>query len=118
VHLCLLGKEGLREMAQHNIAKAQFALAELEKIPGVRRAFSGPVFNEFVLEFPRSVKLINAQLMREKIIGPLAMGRHYPELTKRGLVCVTEIMPRAEIERLAAAIRRVLETPLHGASKN
>jgi glycine dehydrogenase subunit 1 len=118
VHLCLLGKQGLREMAQQNLAKAQFALAELEKIPGVRRAFTGPVFNEFVLEFPRSVKLINAQLMREKIIGPLAIGTHYPELTKRGLVCVTETMPRAEIERLAAAIRRVLETPPQGASKS
>ena len=29
VHLCLLGKEGLREMAEQNLAKAQFALAEL-----------------------------------------------------------------------------------------
>jgi glycine dehydrogenase subunit 1 len=112
VHLCLLGKEGLREMAAQNVAKAQFAISELEKIPGVKRAFSGPVFNEFVLEFPRSVKLINADLLREKIIGPLALGTFYPELTKRGLVCVTETMPRGEIERLAAAIRRALERPV------
>jgi glycine dehydrogenase subunit 1 len=112
IHLCLLGKEGLREVALQNLAKARFARAELEKIPGVRRVFSGPAFNEFVLEFPRSVKLINAALSREKIIGPYPLGTHYPELTKRGLVCVTETTPRAEIERLAAAIRRVLETPL------
>jgi glycine dehydrogenase subunit 1 len=112
IHLCLIGKEGLREMALQNLAKARFAAAELEKISGVRRAFSGRVFNEFVLEFPRSVKLINADLLREKIIGPLPLGLHYPELTKRGLVCVTETMPRAEIERLAAAIKRILATPL------
>jgi glycine dehydrogenase subunit 1 len=112
VHLCLLGKEGLREMALQNVAKAQFAIAELEKIPGVRRAFSGRVFNEFVLEFPRSVKMINAALLREKIIGPLAVGTHYPELTKRGLLCVTETMPRTEIERLAATIRRILDSPV------
>src|SRR5208282_1044325 len=112
VHLCLLGKEGLREMALQNVAKAQFAIAEIEKIPGVRRAFSGSVFNEFVLEFPRSVKMINAALLREKIIGPLAVGTHYPELTKRGLLCVTETMPRAEIERLAVAIRRILDSPV------
>src|SRR5271156_179144 len=112
VHLTLLGKEGLREMAQQNVAKAQFAIAELEKIPGVRRAFSGRAFNEFVLEFPRSVKMINAALLREKIIGPLPLGTHYSELTKRGLVCVTETMPRAEIERLAAAITKILATPL------
>ncbi len=112
VHLSLLGKEGIREMASQNVAKAQFARAELEKIPGVRRVFGAPFFNEFVLEFPRSVKLINAALMRDKTIGPLPLGVHYPELTKHGLVCVTETMPRAEIERLAASIRRILETPL------
>jgi glycine dehydrogenase subunit 1 len=112
IHLCLIGKEGLRELALQNLAKARFAASELEKIPGVRRVFSGRVFNEFVLEFPRSVKLINAELLREKIIGPLPLGLHYPELTKRGLVCVTETMSRAEIEHLAAAIRRILETPL------
>jgi len=112
IHLCLIGKEGLREMATQNLAKARFAASELEKIPGVKRVFSGKVFNEFVLEFPRSVKLINAALLREKIIGPLPLGQNYPELTKRGLVCVTETMPRTEIERLAAAIKKILETPL------
>jgi len=56
VHLTLLGKEGLREMAQQNLSKARFALVELTKIPGVRRAFDAPFFNEFTLEFPRSVK--------------------------------------------------------------
>jgi len=112
IHLCLIGKEGLRELALQNLAKARFAAAELEKIPGVRRVFSGPVFNEFVLEFPRSVKLINAALLREKIIGPLPLGTQYPELTKRGLVCVTETISRAEIERLAAAIKKILATPL------
>jgi hypothetical protein len=51
-------------------------------------------------------------LLREKIIGPLPLGQSYPDQTKRGLVCVTETMPRTEIERLAAAIRRILEKPV------
>jgi len=112
VHLTLLGKEGLREMAHQNLSKARFALAELEKIPGVRRAFSAPFFNEFTVELPRSVKLVNAQLMREKIVGPYVLGTAYPELTKHALVCVTETTTRSEIERFAAALRRVLEQPL------
>ncbi len=74
IHLCLLGKEGLREMAVQNLAKARFALEQLEQIPGVPRVFTGPIFNEFAVEFPRSVKMINAELLREKIIGPLALG--------------------------------------------
>ncbi|MFZ0411887.1 MAG: aminomethyl-transferring glycine dehydrogenase subunit GcvPA [Candidatus Acidiferrales bacterium] len=112
MHLCLLGKEGLREMALQNLAKARFAQSELEKIPGVRRVFSAPSFNEFVVEFPRSVKLVNAELLRERIIGPLPLGLEYPELTKRALVCVTETTSRAEIERFAAAVGRILEKPV------
>jgi glycine dehydrogenase subunit 1 len=112
VHLCLLGKQGLQELAAQNIAKAQFALAELEKVPGVRRVFRGPVFNEFAVQFPRSVRLINAELLRDKIIGPLPLGPYYPELTKCGLVCVTETTTREEIERLACAVRDTLAVPV------
>jgi glycine cleavage system P protein (glycine dehydrogenase) subunit 1 len=112
IHLCLLGKNGLKELAAQNLAKARFAIQELEKIPGVRRAFSGPFFNEFTVEFPRSVKLMNAALLREKIIGPLPLGGFYADLTKRALFCVTETTPREEIERLAAAIRLILSKPV------
>src|SRR6202158_2059030 len=51
IRLCLLGKEGLKELAAQNLSKARFALEQLEKIRGVRPAFSGPFFNEFVVEF-------------------------------------------------------------------
>ena len=108
VHLTLLGKEGLREMAEQNIAKARFALGELEKIPGVKRAFSGPFFNEFTVELPKSVRLVNAELLHEKIVGPFVLGTPYPELTKNALVCVTETTTREQIERLAAGVRKAL----------
>ena len=112
VHLTLLGKEGLREMAEQNLSKAQFALGELLKIPGVRRTFDAPFFNEFTVELPKSVKLVNAQLVREKIIGPFVLGTAYPELTKHALVCVTETTTRAEIERFAGAVKNALEQPV------
>jgi glycine dehydrogenase subunit 1 len=112
VHLTLLGKEGLREMAHQNLSKAQFALAELTKIPGVRRTFAAPFFNEFTIELPRSARMVNSHLLREKIVGPLPLGPSYPELTKHALVCVTETTTRADIEKLAAALRRGLEQPV------
>ncbi|MGA3175992.1 MAG: aminomethyl-transferring glycine dehydrogenase subunit GcvPA [Candidatus Acidiferrum sp.] len=112
VHLTLLGKEGLREMAEQNLAKAQFALKELLTIPGVKRTFTAPFFNEFVVELPRSVKMVNAELLKEKIVGPFVLGSAYPELTKHALVCVTETTSRAEIERMVAAVRRALQQPL------
>jgi glycine dehydrogenase subunit 1 len=108
VHLTLLGKEGLREQAEQNLSKAHFALSELEKIPGVTRAFSGAFFNEFTVAFPKSVKLVNAELLREKIIGPFVLGTAYPELSKNAVVCVTETTSRGEIERLVAGVRKGL----------
>jgi glycine dehydrogenase subunit 1 len=99
-------------MAHQNLSKARFALTELEKIPGVRRAFKAPFFNEFTVELPRSVKLVNAQLLRNKIIGPFVLGRDYPELSKYALVCVTETITREEIEKFAGALRAVLEQPV------
>ena len=112
VHLCLLGKEGLRELALQNLAKARFAAEEIGRVPRVRLPFSAPTFNEFVIELPRSARLANRRLLDEKIVGPLAIGRWYPELTKHGLVCVTETMPRTEIERFATELREVLAGPL------
>jgi len=87
-------------------------LKELETIPGIKRTFAAPFFNEFVVELPRSVKMVNAELLKEKIIGPFVLGSAYPELTKHALVCVTETASRAEIERMVAAVRRALEQPL------
>jgi len=112
VHLTLLGKEGLREMAHQNLSKAQFALSELTKIPGVKRTFTAPFFNEFTIELPRSARLVNHELLKDKIVGPLPLGPSYPELTKHALVCVTETTTRGDIERLAKGIRRALEQPV------
>ena len=112
IHLSLLGKEGIREMAEQNVAKARYALSELEKIPGVKRTFPAPFFNEFTVEFPRSVKMVNAELLKSKIVGPYVLGVAYPELTKHALICVTETTTREQIEQFTAAVRAALEQPL------
>jgi glycine cleavage system P protein (glycine dehydrogenase) subunit 1 len=112
VHLTLLGKDGIREMAEQNLAKAQFALGELQKIPGVKRTFAAPFFNEFAVELPRSVKMVNAELLKSKIVGPYVLGAAYPELSKHALVCVTETKSRAEIEKLVAGVKAALAVPL------
>jgi glycine dehydrogenase subunit 1 len=112
VHLTLLGKEGIREMAEQNLAKAQFALRELETIPGVKRSFAAPFFNEFAVELPRSVKMMNAELLKSKIIGPFVLGSAYAELSKHALVCVTETTSRGEIEKFVGGVKAALEVPL------
>jgi glycine dehydrogenase subunit 1 len=108
VHLTLLGKEGLREMAEQNLSKAHFALGELLKISGVRRAFDAPFFNEFTIVLPESVETVNRKLLAHKIIGSLALESRYPTLGRHALVCVTESTSRKEVEGLTSALRKVL----------
>jgi glycine dehydrogenase subunit 1 len=112
VHLTLLGRAGIREMAEQNLAKAQFALSQLEKIPGLKRSFAAPFFNEFAVELPRSVKMVNAELLKSKIVGPYVLGSAYPELSKHALVCVTETTSREEIEKFVRGVQAALEVPL------
>ncbi|MGA8870289.1 MAG: aminomethyl-transferring glycine dehydrogenase subunit GcvPA [Candidatus Acidiferrales bacterium] len=109
VHLTLLGKEGLREMAEQNLSKAHFALSELIKIPGIRRAFDAPFFNEFTITLPGSVEAVNGELLREKIVGPLSLESYYPELTNQALVCVTETTTRADIEKFVSRLGLAFE---------
>jgi glycine dehydrogenase subunit 1 len=108
MNLSLLGRRGVREVAEQNLAKARYAARQLEAIAGVERVFSAPTFNEFVVRFPVGVAGVNEDLLQDKIIGPLALERFYPELASCALLCVTESTTRAEIDRLAASLGRIL----------
>src|ERR1700728_512283 len=51
IFLTVYGKEGIRELAEHNLAKAHYAAQTLSAQPGVTQLFSGsPHFHEFVVE--------------------------------------------------------------------
>lgn len=104
--LCLLGKKGLRTLAEHNLAKAHYAAQQLRTVPGLATPFSAPHFNEFVVRVPGNVEELLAALGEEKIIGGLNLGRFYPELANHLLVCVTETVSKAAIDRMVEVHRR------------
>lgn len=108
IFLETLGHDGLREMSVQNIHKAEYAAGRLSTIKGVKVRFDGRVFNEFVLEFAKGVRAVNAGLRAKGIVGGLDLGGDYPELKNCALFCVTEVHRKEEIDRLAAALEEVL----------
>src|SRR3954447_24361256 len=82
VFMTVYGKEGLRELAEQNLAKSHY-LAN-----GLELRFTGGFFNEFVLR--ADDEALNAELLKHRIIGGLPLGRFYPELDGCMLVCATE----------------------------
>jgi len=101
VYMALMGKRGLRELAEQNLSKAHF-LAHALCSAGAELAFSGPFFNEFAVRPTAcSAKEINDRALERKIIGGLDLGRFYPELAGTLLACATETAKRDEIEGYA-----------------
>ncbi len=103
-----LGRPGLREMAWQNAQKAAYALDVLTAVPGVRRRFAGPPFNEFVLEFPKPWAEVDAALRTKGIVGGLGLEGAFPELRNSALVCVTELKRKDDIDRLGRALQEAL----------
>jgi glycine cleavage system P protein (glycine dehydrogenase) subunit 1 len=108
VYLALLGKAGIREVAQQNLAKAEYAKGRLADLPGVTLPLSGPTFNEFVIETPQPAAVVLAALSERMILGGVDLGRYDRGRQRQILVCVTEQNRRAEIDALADAMGEVL----------
>jgi glycine dehydrogenase subunit 1 len=109
IFLETIGREGLKELAWQNIQKANYALEKLCQIEGIKRKFSGKIFNEFVLEFSGDLSKIESFLRKKGIIGGLNLGEFYPELENCALFCVTETHKRKDIDRLAESLEEALK---------
>ena len=108
IFLTVYGK-GLRELAEHNLAKARFLASSLGKAEGAQVLFEGaPRFNEYVMRTPQSADELNAALLEQKIVGGLPLARWYPELGEStSLWCATELTTRAEMDVAADALKDI-----------
>ena len=104
IFLTVYGKQGLKDLAVQNLAKAAYARSTLGA--KAKLLFDGaPRFHEFVLELPQSVESVNTSLLGSRIIGGLGLAKWYPELgPNASLWCATELTTRAQIDAAAAAL--------------
>ncbi len=107
VYLSVMGKHGLRQVAELNYHKAHYAAEQIDALPGYYLWNEGPFFNEFVIACPRPVAEINAALLEYGILGGYDLGQVYPELENHMLVAVTEMNAREEIDAFAEALGEV-----------
>jgi glycine dehydrogenase subunit 1 len=106
IFLVVYGKEGMRELALHNLAKADYAAKQFSQVTGARLLFdAAPRFHEFVLETQEAPEQINAKLLRQKVIGGLPLSRWYPELGHASLWCTTELNTREQIDHAASLLQ-------------
>jgi glycine cleavage system P protein (glycine dehydrogenase) subunit 1 len=104
IFMTVYGREGLKELATQNLAKAHYAAGEFKKA-GAEVLFEGaPRFNEFVLRTKIDPYLINDKLLGQRIIGGLPLKKFYPELGNAALWCCTETTTRGSIDATAKEV--------------
>ncbi len=103
VYLAVMGKQGLRQVAELCFHKAHYAARQIEGLPGFALPF-GEFFKEFMVKTPLSPGEVNAKLWERGIVGGYDLGRDYPELADGLLFCVTEMNPKEEIDALVRAL--------------
>ncbi len=107
VYLALMGKQGLRQVAELCWHKAHYAAAQINALDGYEIVTQAPFFHEFALHCPRPVAEVNAFLRERGIIGGHDLGAEDPRLRDCMLLAFTEMNSRAEIDALVACLREL-----------
>jgi glycine dehydrogenase subunit 1 len=105
VYLGLVGRQGLRRLAELCYHRAHYAAAQIANVPGYAVVDRGPFFKEFIVRCPRPVAEINAVLRERNIIGGYDLAHDYPHLGNAMLLCVTEMNSKADIDDLVEALK-------------
>lgn len=105
VYLSLLGKQGLKKVAELCYHKAHYAAQEIAKIPGYEVIGNQPFFHEFVVKCPAPVEDINFHLLEHGILGGYDLGHDYSALSEHMLIAVTEMNSRQEIDALCTVLK-------------
>jgi glycine dehydrogenase subunit 1 len=104
VYLALLGRVGLRKLAEMNLAKAEYATARIRETPGLTLPLAAPTFNELVVGLSVPAEEALARVRDQGMMGGLDLGVHAPDLGPALLICVTELSQRDSIDRLIQAL--------------
>ena len=111
VYLALLGPQGMRDLGKHILQKARYGAAKLAGVKGVKTRFRSEPFKEFVVDFKgtgKSVAEINKRLLESGIFGGKSLAQEFPELEGCALYAFTEMTAKADIDKLAEALKGIV----------
>ena len=114
IYLTLVGKKGLKQVAELCLKKSHYAYDKLIETGRFEPAFKAPFVKEFVLKINESnktnkliqntsnklIQKLNSKLLEDKIIGGYDLGKDFEEMNNCWLLAVTEKRTKSEIDIL------------------
>ena len=108
IYMSVMGKHGMKKVAELCWHKAHYAADEIDKLDGFSVDRSNPFFKEFVVTLPKPAAEINEKLLHDYgIIGGYDLARDFPQRSKEMLLCVTEMITKHEIDALVEALKEL-----------
>lgn len=95
VYLSLLGKEGLREVAEHSLQKSHYLAEKIAELPDYSLKYDRPFFREFVVETPAPAEDVVKKMFEQGILA----GYDLAAVGDEGLlVAVTEKRTKEQLD--------------------
>jgi glycine dehydrogenase subunit 1 len=101
IYLTLMGKEGLKKVAELCFSKSHYAYDQMIGTGKFSPVFTAPFFKEFAVQSSEEISRLNDRLLENGFIGGYDMGKKYPEYKNVWLVAVTEKRTKQEINEFA-----------------
>ncbi len=108
IHLAWLGKQGFVELGELLVRRTAYAREALAAVDGVELLHEAPVVREFALRIDGPVSEVLDRCAAEGIGAGYPLGHDYPEHEDGLLVALTERRSRADIDRFAEVLGRVV----------
>lgn len=110
VYLSLLGRKGLKRVAELCYDRAHYAKKKLlENIDNLEITYPSYFFNEFVVKFKKPAKIVYEALKDKRILPGIPLDRFFPERDKEILLAFTEMNTKEEIDYLVKTMGEVLK---------
>jgi len=108
IYMELLGKNGIREVAEQSAAKARYLADAIAAIPGFALKYRQPFFNEFLVSTPVAPKTIIEKGLDKKILAGVDISTLIP--SENGLlVAVTEKRSREELDAFTGFLKSLVK---------
>jgi glycine dehydrogenase subunit 1 len=108
IYLSLMGRQGLREVAEHSAQKAHYLAEQIRAVKDCQLAYGAPFFKEFAVRLPKPARQVIDALIEKKFLAGVNLGQFYPSMDDCLLIAVTEKRTRAEMDALVAMLKSVL----------
>jgi glycine dehydrogenase subunit 1 len=108
VYLSLMGRAGIKKVAELCLQKSHYAANEISRIDGFSKRYGGPFFKEFVITSPVPAGEVVKRLVKKDILAGIDLEIFDPKSKNELLVCVTEKRTKEEIDLLTDELKKLV----------